>query len=286
MGSRLSKEGRWQHHVKPPRPSNGTPHPVTLDGMPRPRPPLGQHFLHDQEVLERIASSLPIEPDSLVVEIGSGQGALTRQLLERGARVAAIEVDRELAAGLRERFSDAAALEVIEGDVLDVDLTELIRSQLDRPALVAGNLPYYITSPILRRVFAASAAVKQAVFLMQKEVAERVVAVKGSRDYGFLSVLSRLHADPELLFTVAPGCFQPPPQVTSAVVRLVMRVGSEPEPDLVDFLKICFSHPRKTLLNNLAAKYERSRVATLQEAGRRAQELDLEELQEAWHTLK
>ena len=187
-------------------------------------PPLGQHFLHDQGVLARIASCLPIEPGSLVVEIGPGQGALTEHLLDRGAQVAAVEVDRELASALQTRFANAP-LEVIEADLLDVDLAELIRNRSEQPALVAGNLPYYITSPILRNVFAASERVEQAVFLMQKEVAERVVAVKNSRDYGFLSVLSRLYAEPEMLFTVAPGCFRPPPQVTSAVVRLAMRRG-------------------------------------------------------------
>ena len=267
-------------------------HPVTLTAChtswremrARPRPPLGQHFLHDQGVLARIASCLPIEPGSLVVEIGPGQGALTEHLLDRVAQVAAIELDRDLAAGLQTRFANAP-LEIIEADVLDIDLAELIRNRSERPALVAGNLPYYITSPILRRLFAAAPQVEQAVFLMQKEVAERVVAVKGSRGYGFLSVLSRLYAEPELLFTVAPGCFRPPPQVTSAVVRLAMRRGAQVEPDLVEFLKACFAHPRKTLLNNLAVRYERSRVAALPQASRRAQELGLDELRAVWRSL-
>ena len=262
--------------------------PLHWDGMPRSRsrPSLGQHFLHDDNVLSRIASCLSIKPGSLVVEIGPGKGALTEHLLRRGAKVAAVEVDTELAAGLRDHFGGVAALQVIEGDVLDLDLAELIARRSEDPALIAGNLPYYITSPILRSVFSAARQVQQAVFLMQKEVAERVVAVRGSRDYGFLSVLSRLYAEPELLFTVPPGCFRPPPQVNSAVVRLLMKTASHVDPAFVDFLKACFAHPRKTLLNNLARSYERAHVAALPEAPRRAQELDLNELQSLWRRLE
>ena len=255
--------------------------------MPRPRsrPPLGQHFLHDQGVLARITASLPLEPGLLVVEIGPGRGALTEHLLRSDAKVAAVEVDHELAAGLRDKFVDSAALEVIESDVLEVDLAEVIGRRSEQPAMVTGNLPYYITSPILRKVFAAAERVEQAVFLMQKEVAERVVALEGSRDYGFLSVLSRLYAEPELLFAVPPGCFRPPPQVKSAVVRLGMRTGSRVDPAFVEFLKACFAHPRKTLLNNLAGRYERSRVAAWPASARRAQELSLEEFQSLWQRL-
>ncbi len=255
--------------------------------MPRPRsrPPLGQHFLHDQGVLARIAASLPLERGLVVVEIGPGRGALTEHLLRSGARIVAVEVDRELAAGLRDKFGDSAALEVIESDVLEVDLAELIGRRSEQPAMVTGNLPYYITSRILRKVFVAAERVEQAVFLIQKEVAERVVALQGSRDYGFLSVLSRLYAEPGLLFVVPPGCFRPPPQVTSAVVRLGMRTGSRVDPAFVEFLKACFAQPRKTLLNNLAGRYERSRIGALPEAGRRAQELGLEELQSLWQRL-
>jgi 16S rRNA (adenine1518-N6/adenine1519-N6)-dimethyltransferase len=254
--------------------------------MPRAktRPPLGQHFLRDARILERIASSLPIEPGSLVVEIGPGEGALTRYLLGRGAHVTAIEVDPQLARNLREHLAETD-LEVIEADILDVDLTEIIRARTSRPALVAGNLPYYITSPILRKLFDAGSHIAQAVLLVQKEVALRLVARKGSRDYGFLSLLCQLHADPEILLTVPASAFRPPPKITSTVVRLTLRPDAQPASAFVDFLKHCFAHPRKTLLNNLAGTYERDTITALPEAGLRAQQLDLEELEALWRKL-
>jgi 16S rRNA (adenine1518-N6/adenine1519-N6)-dimethyltransferase len=170
--------------------------------------------------------------------------------------------------------------------VLAVDLAALAAGQSQTPVKVAGNLPYYITSPILRRVFAAREAVSTAVFLVQKEVALRITAGKGSRDYGYLSVLCELHAGRELLFTVPPGAFRPPPKVTSAVVRLVMRPEIDVPEKLLAFLKSAFRQPRKTLLNNLSGMYERSRLAVLPDSRLRAQEMSLEELRALWRKLE
>ena len=249
--------------------------------MPR-RPPLGQHFLHDEGVLARIAAALPIEPGGRVIEIGPGEGVLTRHLLAAGAEVTAIEVDRRLAARLRETFRDEPRLRLIEADVLDVDLTALAAGG---PVAVAGNLPYYITSPILRRTLEVGASVSTAVFLVQKEVAERVVAKKGSRDYGYLSALCRLRAEPELLFRVRPGSFRPPPKVESAVVRLTPRPGPPTEPALTAFLEAAFSQPRKMLRNNLTGLYSRAVLERTEETKLRAQQLDVDEIDRLRHAL-
>jgi 16S rRNA (adenine1518-N6/adenine1519-N6)-dimethyltransferase len=253
---------------------------------PKRKPPLGQHFLRDQAALARIAEALTIEPGAVVVEIGPGEGALTEHLLRQGARVTALEIDPRLAGKLRERFAGNPSLEIIEADVLAADLAALAAGQSQTPVKVAGNLPYYITSPILRRVFAAGEVVSTAVFLVQKEVALRITAGKGSRDYGYLSVLCELHAGRELLFTVPPGAFRPPPKVTSAVVRLVMRPEIDVPEKLLAFLKSAFRQPRKTLLNNLSGMYERSRLAGLPESRLRAQEMSLAELRALWRKLE
>jgi 16S rRNA (adenine1518-N6/adenine1519-N6)-dimethyltransferase len=252
----------------------------------RSRPPRGQHFLRDRRILARIAAALPIAEGRRVVEIGAGEGALTEFLLAAGALLTAIEIDPVLVERLRARFAGHDRLEIVAGDVLEVDLAALIAGRANGPVLVAGNLPYYITSPILRKVFEAAGHVEQAVVLMQREVAERVTARKNSRDYGFLSVLCRLYAEPEFLFAVSAGAFHPPPRVASAVVRLTMRTGQAVDPDFVEFAKACFTQPRKKLLNNLAGRYDRTMLARFEQSQRRAQQLDVEELQEFWAELE
>jgi 16S rRNA (adenine1518-N6/adenine1519-N6)-dimethyltransferase len=261
--------------------------------------------------LERIAGSLPITAGRRVLEIGAGEGALTEFLLAAGALVTAIEIDAELVERLRGRFGVAGALnegpvhgatpeigvsetgvlasgplEIVAGDVLETDFSALIAARSAERVLVAGNLPYYITSPILRKVFEAAARIEQAVFLMQREVAARVTARKGSRDYGFLSVLCRLYSEPEYLFDVRAGAFRPPPRVTSAVVRLTMHSGPAVDPAFVEFAKSCFSQPRKKMVNNLSGRYDRSLLAGFEQSQRRAQQLDLEELQEFFGALE
>ena len=246
------------------------------------RPPLGQHFLHDEGVLARIASGLQLSPGDHVVEIGPGEGALTRHLLASGAQVTAIEVDPVLAARLRETFVDSPGFEVIGADVLTVDLAELLAKQ---PAAVAGNLPYYITSPIVRRTLDLGDRVVRAVFLVQKEVAERICAGPGSRDYGYLSALCTLRAEPEYLFRVRPGSFRPPPKVESAVIRLTPRPGPAPEVELIRFLEAAFRQPRKTLRNNLSALYGRDLLAAVPEVAKRAQQLGVDELRALFDSL-
>ena len=211
-----------------------------------------------------------------MVEIGPGKGALTESLLERAERVIAIEVDAYLVHYLRQKFREPAEqgrLVLIEGDILKTDL-----SQWGRVPIV-GNLPYYITSPILERVFSSEGTWERAVFLMQAEVAARLAAEPGGRDRGYLSVLTQLHSTPEVLFEVSRVAFRPPPKVDSAVVLLTPR--KSPVDDTTAFLRFasaCFCMKRKTLRNNLAPAYGRERVDTLDEAGLRAEQLSVEQL--------
>ncbi|MCB1019948.1 MAG: ribosomal RNA small subunit methyltransferase A [Acidobacteria bacterium] len=246
------------------------------------RPRLGQHFLHDQSVLARIAAALELGPGRRVLEIGPGQGALTEHLLATGAHVTAIEVDPKLAAGLRAAYSSNPSFELIEADVLTVDLAALAAQ--DRPAL-AGNLPYYITSPIVRRALDLGDRITQSVFLMQKEVADRICAGPGSRDYGYLSALCQLRSEPRTLFRVRPGSFNPPPKVESAVVRLTPRAGEAPDPGFVRFLEAAFRQPRKTLRNNLSSLYASEALAEEDAVGKRAQQLSVGELEALYQSL-
>ena len=205
----------------------------------------------------------------LIVEIGPGQGALTAWLLARAARVVAVEIDPTMIALLGERFAGEEKLTVVPGDVLQTDLSQW------GLAVLAGNIPYYITSPILDRIFAARAALREAVLLVQREVAQRLVAEPGSRDYGLLSVRTQVYAEAKYLFKVPPGAFSPPPNVESAVVRLVMRDAVEDQEKFLEFAARCFGHKRKTLRNNLIGFYGKELVEAQPEAGLRGEQLSI-----------
>lgn len=234
------------------------------------RQKLGQHFLIRGSILERIAAAACPDTTDLVIEIGPGRGALTEKLLKRAAHVIAVELDSFLVDHLRQKYAGEPRLQIVHADVLDVDLTQWGR------APIAGNLPYYITSPILQQSLRANPL--RAVFLVQKEVAERLVAKPGSRDYGFLTVQTALFATARLLFDVKPAAFHPPPKVDSAVVLLEphgRNWGVEPEA-LIRFMGLCFAHKRKTIRNNLADIYGKSLVDAWPEAGLRAEQIDIE----------
>ena len=222
-----------------------------------------------------------------VIEIGAGRGALTESLLERADKVVAIEVDPVLVHYLRQKFRDP-----IESGRLVLSETDILKTNLAAwgPAVIAGNLPYYITSPILERLFAARGSWKRAVILVQAEVASRIVAQPGCREYGYLSVLVQTQARAERLIEVPRAAFRPPPKVDSAVVRL------EPTPpaedfgirDLASFLKFagnCFRYKRKTLRNNLAGLYDRSVVEAAVGTKDRAEQMGVLELVNLFSTL-
>jgi len=222
------------------------------------RQKLGQHFLIRGAVLERIARAACPEREPLVVEIGPGRGALTTHLLARADRVIAIEIDRYLAQRLAQTLGQAVSpalnLQVIEANALEIDLGQW------GPAVITGNLPYYAATALLDRVIALGSLVRRGVFLTQKEVAERITASPGSRDYGYLSVSMQLSADIELLFEVKPAAFHPPPKVDSAVLRFqphdrAAELGIADRAAFLRFVALCFRQKRKTLRNNLAAQY-------------------------------
>lgn len=239
---------------------------------------LGQHFLSSPAILKRIAGAVCPEPCPLVIEIGPGKGSLTRYLLDRADRVVAIEIDPSLASRLA---ALSGRLEVVQGDVLAVDLAQW------GPAVFTGNLPYYITSPILHRTLALGSTCRYAVYLVQKEVAQRLAAPCGSRAYGFLSVSVQSRARVERLFSVRAASFSPPPKVDSAVVKLVPTSPIvQPVEPFLAFLSRCFQHKRKTLRNNLAAYYDENRISSLPEASLRAEQLSLQDLVKLYSRLE
>lgn len=213
---------------------------------PRPKKRLGQHFLTDPRLLGRIAGTLDATPDDTVIEIGPGRGALTEQLLKRAGRVIAIELDRTLAPMLAERWKDEPRFQMVEGDVLEQDFAALAGG----PYLLAGNVPYNITTPILFHAMRRPRPTR-AIYLVQKEVADRIVAPPGSDDYGALSVNVQALAEAKLLFNVGAKSFTPAPKVESAVIRIVPRAeallrADEEEPFRV-LVQACFSLRRKQM---------------------------------------
>ncbi|MGC8915961.1 MAG: 16S rRNA (adenine(1518)-N(6)/adenine(1519)-N(6))-dimethyltransferase RsmA [Thermoanaerobaculum sp.] len=213
---------------------------------------LGQHFLRDSRVAEAIAAAVPPDPPR-VLEIGPGKGALTARLLARFPRVHTVELDPAFAESLRERLGDPQGLEVTLGDALELNLQALAA---EGPWNVAANLPYSVATPIVRRFLAAGETFPVLVVMVQKEVAERMLAPAGHRERGALSVEVELAADGELLFTVPPRCFSPPPQVTSAVVRLRAhpKAPAETAQRAVRLARAAFSHRRKKLSNALRSE--------------------------------
>jgi len=264
--------------------------------VPRRKPKLGQHFLTDGSVAMRIVEALGDLSQSAVLEIGPGRGALTSLLARRARRLIAIETDRVLAAQLRMNFSLAPNVEIIEGDILSIDLDSLLgpKPGSTRPGLevapqkirAVGNLPYFITSDILLRLFEYGKYFETIVLMVQKEVADRLSAKPGNREYGLLSATAQLYSRVEKLFTVPPGAFSPPPKVNSAVVRLTTESNLEKlgvdEAEFVRFLKLSFGQKRKTLWNNLKTRYAsddltRALARAKIKATARAEELSLEE---------
>lgn len=216
---------------------------------------LGQNFLRDPQAADRIAAACGDLAGRTVIEIGPGDGAITAGLAARAAHVVAIELDPALAAGLRARFP-AGRVTVREQDVLDFDFAAAA-AEAGQPLLVAGNLPYYITSPILLKLAASHASLESAVLMVQREVADRVTAVPGSRDFGMLSVTVQMHGPAHALFTLPPSAFSPPPEVHSTVFRWRMaprfaELGVEPA-GFQRLLRQAFAQKRKTLANNLRA---------------------------------
>ena len=223
----------------------------------------GQHFLHDPRILERIVRALDPQPHDHLVEIGPGRGALTAHLLSyRGCTLDAIEIDRDLAAQLRERFAPAANWMLHEADALEFDFRALSRERGGRLRIV-GNLPYNISTPLLFRLLAASSALADLTVMLQREVVARLAARPGGSDYGRLTVMLAPVVEIERLFDVGPGAFQPPPRVWSAVARLRVRATPlfEVSPHYAVLVAAAFGKRRKTLRNALAELLDRDRIS-------------------------
>lgn len=220
-----------------------------------PKKSLGQNFLVDANVAEKIARSFAPEPGEQIMEIGPGEGALTTRLLAAGGKVIAVEIDPRAAAAIRERFGEAVRL--VEGDILKTDIAQIARQNGLEKIRVIGNIPYYITSPILFHLIDNRDGVKEAVLMMQREVAERLTARPRTKEYGILAVMTQTYCRPERLFNVPPGCFFPRPKVTSTVVRLKFREEEErKEIDGIEgahrkLVRAAFGKRRKTLNNSL-----------------------------------
>jgi 16S rRNA (adenine1518-N6/adenine1519-N6)-dimethyltransferase len=251
-------------------------------------PKLGQHFLHDLRYRARIAEALPLRASEVVFEIGPGRGAMTALLAERSRKVIAIEIDTALVRRLQEDFDGDSRVQIISADMLDVDLSALCRGEGITQSFVFGNLPYYITSPILHHLFAHRICIRAMGLLMQLEVAERLTAQPGSREYGYLTVAAQTYSQPQMEFVVPPGAFSPAPKVQSALVTFQMSShfpnwAREKCERFLEFAKQCFAHKRKNLLNNLAGIFSREQVVNAlagvcKAPNMRAEQLALEDL--------
>ena len=246
------------------------------------KPKLGQHFLVSEEAARQIVEGLGEVSQDTVLEIGPGRGEITELLAPRSRRLIAVELDRVLAAQLRMKFALQPNVEIIEGDILKIELDTVFGAKpgslrpgltfAPQPAYVIGNLPYYITSDILLRLLEYHRYFSTMVIMVQKEVADRLAASPGSRDYGLLSATAQLYGRVENLFTLPPEAFAPPPKVHSSVIRITIKPRLKSlrvmEADFIPFLKLSFGQKRKTLWNNLKTRYDEDRLrAALAKSG-------------------
>ena len=258
------------------------------------KPKLGQNFLHDADAIQRIATSIGDLTGRTVVEIGPGGGAITEALAARAAHVVAVELDHDLAIRLQVHFPPDRVT-VVEQDVLQFDFKAASEAAGER-LLVVGNLPYNITSQILLKLAASHQSLDRAILMVQREVAERITAGPGSRDYGLLSVTVQMFGPAECLFTLPPSAFSPPPDVHSTVFRWrfaprFVELGVE-EDSFLRFVRKAFAQKRKTLANNLRAAGIPPVVASAAMARTgidpraRAEALTIEAFAALWHCLE
>lgn len=217
----------------------------------------GQNFLIDTSVLERIIRAAGITGEDLCLEIGPGIGTMTQYLAETAREVVAVEIDKNLIPILEETLSDYGNVTVIHDDILKVDLNRIVEQRNGgRPIRVVANLPYYITTPIIMGLFEKQVPVKSITVMVQKEVAERMQAGPGTKDYGALSLAVQYYAEPEVVAKVPPNCFIPRPNVGSAVIRLTRHekpiVQVEDERKMFSVIRASFGQRRKTLVNSLS----------------------------------
>jgi 16S rRNA (adenine1518-N6/adenine1519-N6)-dimethyltransferase len=220
---------------------------------------LGQNFLHDNQIVEKIIESVSPTKDEVILEVGPGEGVLTEKLAEKKSRVIAIELDDRLIPELEKKFEKQESVNIVHGDILEVNLCEIIPDQ-SIPYRVVGNLPYYITSKIIRMFLELENSPSEMFFMVQREVAERICAQKG--EMSILSVSIQRYAKPEILFSVPARAFSPIPKVDSAFIKITIKEKiekTEKEKLFFRLVKMGFSARRKTLANNLSAGLQISR---------------------------
>lgn len=265
---------------------------------------LGQNFLIDGNIVNKIAGAIELDRDDVVLEIGAGIGTLTSALAERAGKVIVIEIDRSLQPILAETLADYDNVEIVMGNALKADFDQIVREKTGnqygpgaKPYKVAANLPYYITTPLIMHALEKHFNISMAIFMIQKEVAERITAVPGGKDYGALTIGVNYYSDPQLVLRVPKNVFMPQPEVESAVLRLQVRerppVHVEDEQLFFKVVRAAFGQRRKTLLNalsGLAPGIDKSEAARLMavagiESGRRGETLSLEEFAQLTNTI-
>lgn len=217
---------------------------------------LGQNFLFDEHYLSKIVESGSVTKEDTVIEIGPGLGVLTTRLAEKAKKVIAIEIDQNIVPVLENLTRDAGNIEIICADVMKTDLKTLIAKE--ESVKIVANLPYYITTPIIMKLLEEKLGVECIVVMIQKEVAQRLVATSGTKDYGAITLAVNYYAKPEIMFTVPPGAFVPAPKVDSAVVKMEIRekplIETDDEKHLFSVIKSAFGQRRKTLVNALSSQ--------------------------------
>ncbi|MFZ9039901.1 MAG: 16S rRNA (adenine(1518)-N(6)/adenine(1519)-N(6))-dimethyltransferase RsmA [Gammaproteobacteria bacterium] len=245
--------------------------------MHRARKRFGQHFLHDRNIIDRILRAIAPQAGDNILEIGPGQGALTYPLLQRCDRLTAIELDRDLVPILEQRAPAFGQLEVINADILEFELSSIASTRKFR---LVGNLPYNISTPLMFHLLESADLIEDMHFMVQKEVAQRIVAVPGDSSYGRLSVMLQCRCLCQYLFDVAPTCFRPPPKVDSAVIRLLpLKPPKYAIGDSASFARIvqtAFSQRRKTISNSLKSLLDRETIIACGiDPGLRAENLEI-----------
>ena len=218
---------------------------------------LGQNFLIDENIITKIVDQGDVTKEDLVIEIGPGIGNLTRELAKRAGFVVAVEIDKHLIDALNENLGEFDNVKIINEDILKVDIDDLINSTNLSSVKVVANLPYYITTPIIMKLLEKETKINKMIFMIQKEVAKRIVSREGTKDYGALSIAVQYYSTPKIAFIVSPNCFIPKPEVDSAVIEL--DIDKEPKVCLKSkdvfrkTVKAAFSQRRKTLINALSS---------------------------------
>lgn len=241
----------------------------------------GQNFLIDGNYIDKIIRSLDPQNGETIIEIGAGRGALTEKLIESGANVIAIELERDMISILRSKFTNVESFKLIESDALKIDFSSFSRHSSPFKIKLVANLPYYISTAILQKLIEQREVFSEMILMFQKEVVERITANVGNSERGFLTVLVENYLKAEKLFDVPPRAFRPAPKVNSAVVRLISKENTNIDEILFrEIVSAAFRQKRKTILNNLKAKYTNAEVLLANcgvDSQRRAESLSIEE---------